>query len=808
MSKSEGGKSEGQQPVQEIKFEKKFASNSVNQQDQTPKKATTQTDLYEYDDIFKKLTAAREKGAKEFKVLEEGKRNVSGDVTPRVIRVNEESKTKTISAIKTSGYDENFRTSEFLEWERLDREFKLESEAVGFKKAFLYSRLPTNSYIHFADVSGSLETTGHVGGLLQPPSVKGEPRLVRSESERHVSNITGSGNKGARTTGSVGNIKGFHGKRQNVINRVVAEAKKNQDLRKSSPEVATAELATAEVLKYVVNNTVGYRDNTKENKNKFKGVTTDGLNLEDEVSRDYALKHYQAVRDTMKLAALKHENRFNDVDSLETSDAEEFSDKISRLNRKLKRTVLAEKYHGEYVPAEKRSFSPLRYSSPYSRAALDISIGELEKAKKFEEVTRVYSNPIPTIKLTEEAITKEEERAKKAAESKVARNLNYAEESDFITMAKEGKLPEDFTKKFKEFFTNEAQESYDLTELSDEEIAGTTITNDERFVALLCFLSEKNISYKVDYEKGFIQILTTEELVTLIAIQDVVAIKAGQNPEQVAAAKESRKERLENILSQEGFVLIPINFSGHFTLLAIDSTGDPKKFRYIDSLRSSKSGDLPDELIFEEGEDRIPFNPVKDLFTDIKEILDAKEFQASENTYQAQQYSEEIHEELVNRKRELLQQSKDLTEAEIEIAIQGLKEKTRGESHNNECGFLVAASTVSMINSASIEANLADKNNQSIFHFDSLRVLNQVRPAFNKLFESLREQEIESDEEEKKPNPLLKAVKPSDKETSEDVVGVRLEEMSLNSEPSIPSGVATPSSSSLLISKILGKGKH
>jgi hypothetical protein len=376
-------------------------------------------------DIRAALLDARQKGIKEF--VPQIDRHVSGGVKSRVIEVDVGYVTKTTTALKNSGYDENFKTElyEKGEWARLDRDFNLTNEPVSFIKAFQSSRLPTNSYIHYAKVAGRTETTAHVGGLVQPPARNNRtPQLVRSESRDHVANITGSGNKGARTTGSLG-ASGFHGRRQNVINRVVDESQREPALKQSSPNTANIE-----VLKFVINDTVGYRDNTDDKKDRFKGVTTDGINLEDDVSREYALKHYQSVRDTLKLSVLKHSNRLNDSDSEpedEQKSAKTLSPKIDLLNRKLRRTELPEKYHGK-IAVEKRSLSPLRYDSPYSRSNIDISLDLLEKAKSFEDITKVYAAPIPTIRPTENLISAEEQkkfntepRAKKPQLAKDAR---------------------------------------------------------------------------------------------------------------------------------------------------------------------------------------------------------------------------------------------------------------------------------------------------------------------------------------------------------------------------------------------------
>jgi hypothetical protein len=319
---------------------------------------------------------------------------------------------------KNSGYDENFRLEKREQWKAVDREFNLNGSPANFKKAFAYSRLPTNSYIHFRGENDA--TTGHPGGLIKTPEKLVETKRIQlilkkkedpsfSESRRAVSAeaaVTLKSTKGGSAVGSAS----FHKKRQSAIDKVIVEARAgNNKLKKDSPIKATVE-----ALKFVIN-TVSYKDNTPENQDKFKGITTDGLNLEDETQREYALKHYQAERDLMKLGVLKHEGRLNDVDSDGEDSGDEASEtyenvslEIQRINRKLARTKLEEKFHGE-VPEAKRNLSPLRSASPYSRAVITTAIEELRNADSYEEIARVYATPIPVLNPAESLIKKEEE---------------------------------------------------------------------------------------------------------------------------------------------------------------------------------------------------------------------------------------------------------------------------------------------------------------------------------------------------------------------------------------------------------------
>ena len=305
----------------------------------------------------------------------------------------------------------------------LKQHFSLNSSPTNFKKALTYSRLPTNSYIHFRGANGT--TTGHSGGFFKilselakkvnftKPKEKGEEdyeKSIREASAEAIEELTST--QGENKVGSVGKTeKFFHGKRQSVIDKVIVEARAGSDeLKKDSPVKATVE-----ALKFVINDTVSYKDNTSENQARFKGITTDGLNLEDETQREYALKHYQAARDVMKLGVLKHEGRLNDVDSDGEDSGDEASEpnenvspEIQRINRKLARTKLEEKFHDE-VPEAKRNLSPLRSASPYSRTVITTAIEELRNADGYEEIARVYATPIPVLNPAESLIKKEEE---------------------------------------------------------------------------------------------------------------------------------------------------------------------------------------------------------------------------------------------------------------------------------------------------------------------------------------------------------------------------------------------------------------
>lgn len=263
-------------------------------------------------------------------------------------------------------------------------------------------------YIHFRKEKGVIETTGHSGGFFQPPEYSPSSEKLRSDSITKVQSL--SGNKGSRHSGSTGEA-GFDGQRDGVINNVINEALRSSDLRFRRFVAARAHI---EALKFVVNNTVSYRDNNESNRGKFKGLTTDGLNLADPISREYALKHYQAVRDAMKLVIVELESRLSGEN---IPNSESRASKLERIKRRLSVTVLDPKYHfANYA----RSLSPLRYASPYSRANIDITLDKLGDITTLEDVTSIYSTPIPTIKLSERLASSEERRPKTEPRKKKA----------------------------------------------------------------------------------------------------------------------------------------------------------------------------------------------------------------------------------------------------------------------------------------------------------------------------------------------------------------------------------------------------
>ncbi len=409
---------------------------------------------YEYEDIYDELLRARNVGAAEFQnalgSLDKDGRikndKAKGKVKLRVIEVEEESKITPKEALKYNGFDENFATrsnkikegQQIGEWQQHDESFNLQEEPVNFTRLFQQSRLPTNSYIHFREDKERTETTGHSGGFFRPPEYSPSPEKLRSDSIRKIRSF--SGNAGSKHAGSIGK-SGFDAQRKGVIDNVINEAFYSKDPRVKKVVAARAHI---EALKFVVNNTVSYRDNNESNLHKFKGLTTNGLNLEDPISQEYAFKHYQSVRDALKMVIVAEEQRLNGDYSLYKNPEVKIA-KLQRVVRGLEATVLEEKYHrGNY----KRSLSPLRYSSPYSRANVDITLDKLEAVRNFEDITGIYSSPIPPIKLSEKLAQSEERRPKTEPRKKRAEPQKVAATFPMKAERKAEVLPPPPTDKF------------------------------------------------------------------------------------------------------------------------------------------------------------------------------------------------------------------------------------------------------------------------------------------------------------------------------------------------------------------------
>lgn len=335
-------------------------------------------------------------------------RNRSGDVSSMVVEFDEAGSTSKRKAQKNSGYDENFKTSEQRNgnWARIDGQLGLTEKDVRFAhEAFSYSRLPTSSYIHFRGENN--ETTGHSGGFSKSPEelikTKGQGRLKKlfqeagadHEKRREAANQVPTLLK-STTGGNTKGSAGFHAQRQQVVEKVVEEYKK----KKKEERKQAVKASTVEALKFVVNNTVGFRDDTQANANRFKGITIDGLDISDPESRKFALKYYQAQRDLWKLAILKYQDRLNETDSESESEEQEeghSDEEIARINRKLSRTKLEEKYHGHKHQA-KRELSPLRAESPYSRSNVGNFIAKFQQAATYKDISTICATPVPAIR--------------------------------------------------------------------------------------------------------------------------------------------------------------------------------------------------------------------------------------------------------------------------------------------------------------------------------------------------------------------------------------------------------------------------
>lgn len=283
------------------------------------------------------------------------------------------------SKVKKTGYDENFKCSEFRNdekgfskdlFERLEGLKERDQIMEDLKILFFYSRIRTHEYIHLGKDSN--ETNGHPGGLFN------------SYSDDYKFS-------GQRTSGS----KDIHDGRQEAIEKVINEAvaglKNNQKkLEETKKEAEIKELekekeslikgistkSNEAALEFLINKTIGYRDNPEytgdDKKDRgvvFKGYTATGMDLSNEEQREYALKTFQSVRDKMKLTILKLCDLLHDGSTIEDIN----------------------------IALSNKSYTKLRSGTPYSNANLEKNISTLKKANGLREVLEVVATETPAI---------------------------------------------------------------------------------------------------------------------------------------------------------------------------------------------------------------------------------------------------------------------------------------------------------------------------------------------------------------------------------------------------------------------------
>ncbi|MDX2082589.1 MAG: hypothetical protein SFV53_01190 [Rickettsiales bacterium] len=136
--------------------------------------------------------------------------------------------------------------------------------------------------------------------------------------------------------------------------------------------------ANIAALEFVVKNTIGYRDDPRnedgvDKKIIFKGYTASGLDLSDQEQRELALKTYQVVRDKIKLTILKLEEKLPEDEKLEES--------LKIINDLL----------------SNRALSPVRSGSPYSNSNLEYNFEQLKLSENNPAINQVVAKSTPPI---------------------------------------------------------------------------------------------------------------------------------------------------------------------------------------------------------------------------------------------------------------------------------------------------------------------------------------------------------------------------------------------------------------------------
>ncbi len=330
---------------------------------------------------------------------------------------------------KGSGFDENFQTASFAHGanptlKNIDSKIGADDDETTFREAFVYSRIRTHEYIHTGGTVDK-ETNSHVGGLYAVKSGKSlsskrtagmhnfhvrrqkfvrqvidsvidlmaEEKKVPKEIEKLEGSLEIEQKELAKIRKEKTRDRDKIARKQEKIEALKKKlSKRNERLAEITEELPdkaanAPKEATVEALDFVVQNTIGYRDNTdykgedsraKKSKIIFKGYTTAGLNLEDTQEREYALKTYQAVRDKLKLTILKFD------ETLPDSSDDEIIDKINidKINEALE---------------ERGSLTPVRSGTPYSDANLKAVFSELHDADSYEEISQVAAKATPVI---------------------------------------------------------------------------------------------------------------------------------------------------------------------------------------------------------------------------------------------------------------------------------------------------------------------------------------------------------------------------------------------------------------------------
>lgn len=301
-------------------------------------------------------------------------------------------------SLRKSGHDEIFQVANIEKWKALDTEFRLmaNEEFPTFEESFDLGRIKSSELLSLYSIdTDPLTIVGHKAAIYRDN--------ITTDSRKSV-------DRGYFKASGPGHSKGWDADKNNIIDRVVVEARAgNQDLKKKSPVKATLE-----VLKMAIERIVKYEDDSERNKRLFQSThtsksnvtppfTNSGLNLSRDVQREYALKSTQASRDKLKMSVVALEGRWNDEDS--DGEDYEYKDIRSLIKRKVTRTKINPTVHG----GKERSFSPIRIGTPYSDFNFDLNFEHLEKAGKekegkkfYEAVSDVFAQPTPGIHPSEQ----------------------------------------------------------------------------------------------------------------------------------------------------------------------------------------------------------------------------------------------------------------------------------------------------------------------------------------------------------------------------------------------------------------------
>ena len=572
-----------------------------------------------------------------------------------------------------------------ITWQTLDNslDLKTNNNHPTFVEAHEFARVK-NKELHLAD-------KGHTGSIFR--------------------NGTSSSSK--EGTVSDGYFKtSWDDDKMGIIQKLMGRIKTKED-KESSPEKVTTEL-----LKLAINKVVKYDgDYPKKNPELY---TSSGLNLSDEIEREFAFKTSQASRDKWKMSVVALEGRFNDQDS----EAEEGVplDKQSVIKRKVTRTKVDKKLHGH-----DRNLSPIRSGSPYSDFNFELNFNELDLATKktgksrYQAIADTFAKPTPAIhpsaelksKLAKETPEQKEERKKNVrfetskALSPIAPNFPPTiSQKKHIEIPQMGKLSKnldadfaqniiDFNQDSEVFTHNDLIGCYnDASESSAKKLGEKHqgkleryLTDDERFICLWMECSgNAGLSFNVNREEGFSEIKKGAKLLAICPIQSISTDHKNY--------KDTIKDFINSHKNKGVKIIFSIHGGNHYKTLAINP--QTNKYRYIDSMHDSEDGVIENDAL--------------------KASVNELGYARFGYSYEKQQYSEDMH-----------------------------KESGGVISHNNECAFHNVYTTIRIAQSQDIGSYLGDMKRYKMTMLgreeETLTpefARDYIRPFYEEVFENLR----------------------------------------------------------------------